>query len=442
MNIPNDPLIARVNSAVILDSLKNSFVTAILGPRRVGKSTFINWYIDTHPDRKWVTFNMDILSQRKKISAEKLSLEIEKQALQKIGDGEKIWVAIDEAQKCPELFEQIKVIYDNFKDKNKIKFILTGSASLDLHNLSSESLAGRIELLEIREFTIRETAQLHNKIKIPGKALLEALIDSPDSIEDIIKQAMPYQDVLQKSLEFQLVYGGLPEVITLQSKQEKFRYLDQYIQSYLEKDVRKIAEITNLDLYQKLLEVLSEHTGSLRDDTRLTESLGCARNTLKKYRGYLVATKVYHEIFPIMTDPLKRVIKSPKGYIVNNGIVSILTGLDELDLLKKSGNIGHRLENWFLKELQVWLDRDFKRHRIYFWRTAGDLEIDFVVEQKPKLIPFEVTHRNRVDSKKLRNLAIFMDKNKNCSCGVLIYNGDYLYKPDLNIHCIPAWAIC
>lgn len=444
MEHTNKSLANRINGDIIIESLETPFVTALLGPRRVGKSTFIQQYVESHPKHKWVKFNMDVRSERIMMTGGELHAEIEKKALQKVGGKEKLWVVIDEAQKCPELFDQIKVLYDEFKDKNKIKFILTGSASLDLHNMSAESLAGRIELLNMREFTIKEMAMLKHSLNISGDSLLEAISNKPENIQAIIDNLQPYSDILRESLDFQLVYGGLPEVILLETEKEKSRYLDQYIQSYLEKDVRKVAEITNLELYQNLLEVLSEQTGSLRDDTRLTVSLGCARNTLKKYRGFLVATKVYHEVFPIMNDSLKRIIKSPKGYVRNNGIVSILTGLDTLQLLKSSGQIGHRLENWFLKELQVWLDREIKRHRIYFWHVAGgSMEVDFIVEKKPNLIPFEVTYSDRADSKKLRNLAAFMEKAKSkTQCGILIYNGDYLYKPDLNIHCIPAWAVC
>ena len=138
---------------------------------------------------------------------------------------------------------------------------------------------------------------------------------------------------------------------------------------------------------------------------------------------------------------MKRIIKSPKGYVTNNGVLSVLTGLDTLDVLKSSSHIGHRFENWFLKEVQIWLDRDVKRHQIYYWQTITGTEVDFIVEQKPRLIPFEVTYRSRVDSKKLKNLATFMDKTDKASVGVLIYNGEYIFKPELNIHCIPAWAI-
>ncbi len=437
----NQPIAKRINADILIESLEHHFITAILGARRVGKSTWLQWIMAQHPERQWIVLNMDILSQRDKITASGLHNEIEKKALQKIGTGEKLWVVIDEAQKCPELFEQVKVIYDSFKDTNTIKFVLTGSASLDLHNLSAESLAGRVELLHMREFSIKEAAMYQHSLKSTGDSVLEAIVNEPDSVADIIEQASPYQDILQQALDFQLIFGGLPELMQLETDRERFRYLDQYVQSYLEKDVRRIADITDLPLFQKLLQVLAEHTGSLRDDARLLDALGCARNTLKKYRNYLVATMVYYEVYPVINNSLKRIIKSPKGYVTNNGVLSVLTGLDTLDVLKSSSHIGHRFENWFLKEVQIWLDRDVKRHQIYYWQTITGTEVDFIVEQKPRLIPFEVTYRSRVDSKKLKNLATFMDKTDKASVGVLIYNGEYIFKPELNIHCIPAWAI-
>ena len=90
---------------------------------------------------------MDVLGNRNRVSNEELELMIWQGARQKIGGPKKIWVFIDEAQKCPELFDQVKLIYDAHKGKNSVKFILTGSAHLNLHKLTAESLAGRVERL-------------------------------------------------------------------------------------------------------------------------------------------------------------------------------------------------------------------------------------------------------------------------------------------------------
>jgi predicted AAA+ superfamily ATPase len=98
----------------------------------VGKTTLLEYYISLHPEKKWVRLNMDALSQRSRIESEELALMIEQMALQKIGGQKKLWVFIDEAQKCPQLFDQIKIIYDTHKGKDHIKFLLTGSAHLNL----------------------------------------------------------------------------------------------------------------------------------------------------------------------------------------------------------------------------------------------------------------------------------------------------------------------
>src|SRR3972149_559170 len=148
--------IVRANESVLFESFERPLVTALLGPRRVGKTTLLEYYMQLDPARKWVYLNMDVLSQRTRVAAEELELMIETAALQKIGGQKKLWVFIDEAQKCPGLFDQVKIIYDTHKGRDHIKFILTGSAHLNLHQLTAESLAGRVELLHLREFNLKE----------------------------------------------------------------------------------------------------------------------------------------------------------------------------------------------------------------------------------------------------------------------------------------------
>ena len=118
--------VVRVNEKFLFDSFERPLISALLGPRRVGKTTLIGYYMQLHPDRLWVGFNMDVLSQRERVSREELVLMIEQAALQKIGGSRKLWVFIDEAQKCSELFDQVKLIYDAHKGKDHIKFLLTG----------------------------------------------------------------------------------------------------------------------------------------------------------------------------------------------------------------------------------------------------------------------------------------------------------------------------
>ena len=156
------------------------------------------------------------------------------------------------------------------------------------------------------------------------------------------------------------------------------------------------------------MQVLAQQTGSLRDDEKILCALSCSRNTLKKYRDYLIATLMIKDVYPYISSPLRRLVKSPKTYFLNNGLISYLSGIADLDLLKKTGLVGHRLENWFLKELQIWLDRDARYHQIYFWRTSNGAEVDLIVEKTPHIFPFEVTYSHKKDLKKIRNLKEFL----------------------------------
>ncbi len=432
----------RINKEKLISSFLRGYVTAILGPRRVGKTLFVKHYAEQHPERLWVMLNMDIMKERIRIQAQELEIMIEEKALQKIGGAKKIWVVIDEAQKCPEVFDQIKVLYDQFKGEDKIKFILTGSAILSLHQFSAESLAGRIELHHLYEFTLREAALV--KYQNLSLTSLFDLIDGakhPEEIGQVIHELSPFKPMLSKQLEELLIWSGLPEIFEIPTEEEKILYLSNYIQTYLEKDIRPIQTITDLHLYRNLMNIIAEQTGSVREDQKIIEALGCTRDTLKKYRGYLGSTLQYQDVYPFIGSTLKRVVKSPKGYLLNNGIVSVLTGLNQIPLLEKSGLIGHRFENWFLNELNTWLAREPYRAEIYYWRLSTGTEVDFVLERKPKIYPFEVTYKGIPDRKKIKNLYRFLAEEPRAEWGYYIYRGNFQVDEEKKICFIPSWAI-
>lgn len=433
--------IERSNQSIIYQSLKSSYVTALLGPRRSGKSTLIENYAQQNQGYAWVFLNMDDRSERLRIEDNGLKQLIQEKSSLPIQGGTKIWVTIDEAQKCPALFDQIKLIYDEFKDKDAIKFILTGSGLLSLHQLSAESLAGRLELYYLREFNLKETIKLKHPLPYT-----DSILDTLDAFNAIqlnqqIGERAILKPIAEKSLIEQLIWGGLPEVLLTETDHSRRNYLSNYLQTYLEKDIRAIDSISNLNLYHKLLDVIAEQTGSIRDDKKILSTLGCARETLKKYRGFLLATLVYKEIYPFIDNSFKRLVKSPKGYLLNNGLISYLTGIDNSQLLQKTGLIGARFENWFLKELQIWLDREVKRSEIYYWRTSGGIEVDFVVEKKPFVFPFEITYSTRIQDKKIKNLKTFLKEETKATMGFYVYMGPFDYDHQSNICFLPAWSI-
>ncbi len=436
--------VIRSNEKFIFESFERPFISALLGPRRVGKTTLVEYYKRQHPERKWITLNMDILSQRNRIAQEELELMIEEAALQRIGGEKKIWVFIDEAQKSPELFDQIKIIYDTYKDRDAVKFLLTGSAHLNLHKLTTESLAGRVELLNLREFNLKELVLLqHNELHFPKDNILDVIINGKQKnlLEDIVLTVRPFQKLLEESLFEHMLWGGLPEVIKEPSAGYRLKYLGDYLQTYLEKDIRAIDSIGDINLYNNLLRISAEKTGSIRDDAKVIEALHCSRDTLVKYRGYLSATLQYMELFPYIKSSLKRLVKSPKGYVINNGLVSYLTGIHDIALLKNTGLIGHRFENWFLNEIQTWLDTQQQRNALYYWRTHSGAEIDVVIEIGRHIVPVEITYSPYIDSKKLNNLKGFLKDYPEASIGIFCYMGKLSFDENNNILYLPAWLI-
>jgi uncharacterized protein len=434
--------IHRANQQVIEKSFKKSFVTAILGPRRVGKTYFVTAYARRHPEACWVLLNLDKITDRTTIEQGNLESLIIEQAKYHIGEGEKIWVAIDEAQKCPEVFNQIKVLYDEYKDTDHIKFILTGSAVLSLHQLSAETLAGRIELYHLYEFTLRETVAIEHDLEL-NTSVFDCIMHDHDleTLSELIHQARPFKPILENELINHLCWGGFPETFSMQESEDKIIYLQNYLQTYLEKDVRAIESISNLNLYKNMMDHAAETTGSIRNDQRIIESLGCTRDTLKKYRGLLEATLLYQDVYPYINSTLKRLVKNPKTYLLSNGLISVLTGLTDLNVLQRSGLIGHRLENWFLNELKTYCVRSPMQPDINFWRTMTGVEVDFILIKKPTVYPFEVTFSIKKESKKIKNLMNFMQDEKKAPWAYYIYQGEFEIDADRRIIYLPCWVI-
>ena len=149
----------------------------------------------------------------------------------------------------------------------------------------------------------------------------------------------------------------------------------------------------------------------------------------------------YKEIYPYINSTIKRVVKSPKGYLINNGIISYLTGIYDLSILTQTGLIGHRFENWLLNELLVWTDAQVEHDTIYFWRTTGGSEVDFVVSIGAQIIPIEVTYSTHALPKKARHLKEFIEREPKAKWGIYVYNGNFQIDHSHKIIYLPAWMI-
>ena len=163
---------------------------------------------------------------------------IEEKAEIKLGGDEKIWVVIDEAQKGKEVFEQVKIIYDKYKGTDKVKFILTGSGQLTLRQHCAESLAGRIEIYDLREFSLHEAALVQRPdLSLSQHSVLSAIFSGkePTYIEQLIAELAPRRKIYEDALKEELIWGGLPECLEKENKETRVTYLRNYIDTYFEK---------------------------------------------------------------------------------------------------------------------------------------------------------------------------------------------------------------
>lgn len=426
--------------------IDTSTITALLGPRRSGKSTFVDQYLKTKPHLPKIYFNFDQLSTREEIvkySIEKLVLAQLSQENRK--DTNKILIFIDEAQKEPKVFEQIKVIYDKQKinKKQSYKFILTGSASLNIHKQISESLAGRVELLRVFPFSISEAAKIKKSFQ-PQSLGIKQIFNPKGSFSNLLKNQKKWNIPLStvskiKSLVNEVIeYGALPEVLELNNIEKKQRYLLNYRDTYLEKDIRAGLDIGDLKSYSNLLTLLASQTGSLVVKKELKQKIGIAYNTLDRYLSILKATYILTELEPYIFSASKRLVKSSKNYFFDNGLLALLTGFLTFEQLIASGLVGNRFENMVINELIKRIKPYFPIADFYFWRSSSGNEVDLVIDFKEKIIPCEIKWTSNINQVKTTSLVNFLQDYKKAPYGVVIYNGDFFMDKQNKIIYLPV----
>ena len=292
-------------------------------------------------------------------------------------------VIIAEIQYVPSLFRDLKIIVDENRTI-KGKWILTGSQQFILMRHISESLAGRIRILNLGTLSARElnrTNLLKNK-----------------------------RDLLWK--------GGFPEIWA--EKLDAKEFFEDYIQTYLERDLKQILNVTNLRDFRRFLSMLAIRVGQLLNYSEISKEVGVAVNTIKAWVNALEVSGLIILLPPYYNNLGKRLIKAPKLYFCDNGLVAALLNIDSLDTLERSLHLGNIWENFVLSE---YLKEGFVTGKdIFFFRDTNGVEIDFVIEKKGELILVEAKHSERPNPAKLnfKKIApLFKEKVRSIvACGV------------------------
>ena len=283
-------------------------------------------------------------------------------------------IIIDEVQYAPDLFPFLKIAIDNNRSK-KGQYLLTGSQSFPLMAKVGESLAGRMGVLTLLSFSIKE--QMRDKKKLS------------------------YDELRLKVLR-----GGYPEIALDKSMDMKL-WFNGYLQTYLERDVRNLRQVGNLSDYQRFLELLASFNGQILRLSEISRDLGVVVNTVKAWVSILEACNQIYLVKPFYKNKGRRIIKSPKIYFLDSGFLCYLSGISTTDQLFKGALSGRLFENAVFGEIIRKFYNNGEMPRIFWWRTSHGQEVDFVIEREGKIYPIEVKLTSRTNKELTSSLCSF-----------------------------------
>ncbi|MFA5249947.1 MAG: ATP-binding protein [Parachlamydiales bacterium] len=295
---------------------------------------------------------------------------------------------IDEAQYAPDLFSYIQVIAD--ENKKPGQFILTGSQNFLLLEKISQSLAGRVSIFHLLPFSLKE-----------------------------LKEA----DYKTPQLEELLFTGFYPKIYD--QKLEPKEWYSNYIQTYTERDVRTLKNIQDLGTFQIFLKMCAARTGQLLDLTSIGNDCGISHNTVKDWINILEASFMVFLLRPHFNNFNKRLVKSPKIYFYDSGLLCHLLGIESAQQLKTHYLRGGIFESFIISELFKNRINQKKNPNIYFWRDQHGHEIDCLIENGSILTPVEIKSAKTINSDFFEGLNYWNNLAKNSPENTfLIYGGE------------------
>lgn len=438
--------VKRAIEEKIFSALDQGLMVAILGARRTGKTTLllrIKEVLEEKREPRFVFyFSFDDPLLRAEIASDFYFLK--KQIELSLGEEieklkEPVFLLIDEAQKTPSVFELFKILYDT--NREKIKIVLSGSASLGIQKKGAESLAGRIIYFYLYPFSIKEILEESFLLKLPSPSFFESLKNGVDFGFLLKRQALLYRkkETLEFILERMLLDGSLPEIFLTKDPEDRGRIFRSFVETYLEKDIRALGEVGSLEDFSKLLKLLAFETGSILNYSQLSATLGLSFNTVKKYFSILLSSFVINRLNPHFFKIRKRLVKSPKFYFFDPGVANFLGRKESFGNLSPQ-TAGKYFENILVKSFEAYNRNEPYSFDAFFWRDYAGHEVDLVLKFGKKVLGVEFAKSKEVSSKKLRNFRHFFKSFPQAE-GFIVYEGEAkrLRVEEKEILCLPWW---
>jgi predicted AAA+ superfamily ATPase len=319
-------------------------------------------------------------------------------------------IVIDEIQKAPELLPAIKEEVDR-KRKNG-DFLLTGSANLLGYKKVTESLAGRMGVMELLPLSCREMANRADA----------------NLADDLFSAEWPNNKIPQSGnlLLDSLLQGGYPELQRIHTQRGRNLWFSSYVSTYIERDVRDIGELRHIDRFIHLLNILAPRSATLLNKAELSRTAGIEQKTLTNYLSLLEMVFQIKRIQPYSANLGKRFVKSPKLFFTDSGVLCHLLGLNSKEILRNSSYYGAILETFVFTELLKAVQYSESPTRLWHYRTSDQHEIDLLIERDGKVIPVEIKAAKTVRKKDFKHIEDLQSRNSTVKNGVIFYQGEQL----------------
>ena len=348
-------------------------ILAITGPRQAGKTTLAQ---TTFPDKRYLS--LEDPDQRA------FAEEDPRAFLARLPQG----AILDEAQRCPALFSYLQTRVD--AERKMGQFVLTGSQQFGLLSNITQSLAGRVGMVQLLPFSLQEMQR--------GELAIHDL-------DDLMWRGM-YPPVHDRQLA--------PE-----------QWFANYLVTYVERDVRQLIEVQNLSLFQRFIKLCAARCGQLLNLSSLASDCGVSHNTVRAWISVLEASYVVFLLQPHYQNFGKRLVKTPKLYFVDTGLAAFLLGIRDPQHLSIHSARGALFENFVISELLKRRYNEGLPSNLFFWRNNAGDEVDLVIEQGEQLIPVEIKSGQTFSSDFLAGLHKWMRlAGETCLAPRLVYGGD------------------
>ena len=388
-------------------------VVMVTGARQVGKSTMLK-HLAEDTDRVYVS--MDDADLRELANNDpKLFFQMYQPP-----------VLIDEVQKAPALFEEIKVICDNSDERGQ--FWLTGSQSRKLVKQAGDSLAGRICVLKMYSLSAKEVADRADDI--PAEYSITSLISRSSTL--------PKNNILD--VYTRIWEGGMPDMLNMDAEQRR-EYWNSYIDAYLMRDAVDDNGIIDTEGFRKFLRACAAFSGRLLNYADLGSAASVSGTTAKAWLKVLQSMGIVYLLEPFFSNELKRMVKTPKLYFCDTGLCAYLSSWTSRDTLMNGAAAGHFLENYVVTEMIKNASYGESEMNLNFYRDKNQKEIDLIVETDGVLHPFEIIRSASPERKAIKAFGVLEKSDREVGAGGIICMAENPFPIDANNSLIPVNVI-